>query len=205
MGSASERRRLTFGGLVVAELPHELCDVENCVRGRIDAVAGPVAAAAKQKMSKMRREGDSGSRIKCFLRQTHGAVHVGKVVPALRILWLQADRKLQQRCGGVAVPLDGSACAAFRIRGSVHAKDVTKIQWGKCGGVLAVRINRRLVIRKSVKECGKHVPAGGAVAEGVKSSARAEQKAAFEGRGAQPAEEVRNGMLRTSHIVSLKR
>lgn len=56
MDSAGEAKTLTCSGFVVTELAHELCDVEDCVWGGVDAVAGGVAAAAKTRMSRTSKE-----------------------------------------------------------------------------------------------------------------------------------------------------
>jgi hypothetical protein len=95
----------------------------------------------------------------------------------------------QQTCRGVSVPLDGGARAAFRIRGSIRT----------------ARAYIAFVIAKRVEECGKHGPAGGAIAERVKRGAGAEKEAALEGGCSQRAEEVGYNLLRTGFILPLQR
>ena len=129
------------------------------------------------------------SRVKRLLRQPHGTIHVREVVPALRVTRLQVNGALQQSCRGVIVPLDCGARAAFRIRGSIRTASAYIV----------------FVIRKSVEECGKHGPARGAVAERVKRSTGAEKEAALEGGSSQRAEEVGDGLLRSSFILPLQR
>ena len=119
-----EEKGLTCRGLVIAELTHELRNVENGVGGSFDALAGPVAAAEKcvSKSIEKRRAGESlSSRVKRLLRETHRTIHVGQIVPALRVLRMQANGVLQQRRGGVDVPFDGAAGAALSIRRRIGA------------------------------------------------------------------------------------
>ena len=110
--------RLTCCGLVVTELAHELRNIEDCVGGAVDALAGSVAAARVS--SRGGSECTSNARFKRLLREPHIAVHIRKVVPALRVMRVQAKGELEEGGGGVQVALDGGARASFRIRTRVH-------------------------------------------------------------------------------------
>ncbi len=87
------------------------------------------------------------ARIKRLVCEPHRAVHICKVIPALRIVRLQANSELQERDGVVNMAFDGGAGAAFGISSSVRV----------------CRTDGGFVPWKCFKESGEHGPTGRAL------------------------------------------